>query len=191
MHSFSARISPGIGYRNAFKLIFFVEKSKRANSSCALAEKLSSSLSFIFKTNYTRITRERVREREAKINDWQNHVLSTTSFVPIAELLFIIFSQSLIPNWRYLKQMCFLHQRLTFSVCDEPINLNRMMIDTLILTRKNMLFETRAQVSISLKCSSKMYGSKSAIASALPGPVPKWISTNSTWKTKQEKWFIY
>lgn len=49
-----------------------------------------------------------------------------------------------------------------------------------VLTRKNTLFEKREQISISLRCSSKTYGSTSTNASALPGPVPKCISINST-----------
>lgn len=44
---------------------------------------------------------------------------------------------------------------------------------------KNILLETFAQTSISFKCSSSMYGSKSNTASILTGPVPKCISTIS------------
>lgn len=112
LDSFSALISPGIRYRNAFKLISFCRKEQKSEFPVCISRKtFFSSLPFIFKTNYTRKTRERLRAREAKINDRQNHVLSTTSFVPIAELLFIIFSQSLIPIRRYLKQMYFLHPK--------------------------------------------------------------------------------
>lgn len=49
----------------------------------------------------------------------------------------------------------------------------------ILLTIKNVLFETLEQTSISFKWSSSMYGSKSTTASILTGPVPKCISTIS------------
>lgn len=48
-----------------------------------------------------------------------------------------------------------------------------------ILTIKKILFETFEQTSISCKCSSSIYGSRSTTASMLTGPVPKCISTIS------------